>query len=226
MKKKFVVLLSAAMMVGGMTIGVGAAPVLEKITAHLNWGINYEVNGKQWTPQDQSGKRIAAITYNNTTYLPVRAVSDALGVAVNYDNKSQKISLGEKNSTTPITSENIKGSFDATVTKDKQYTVHNGKDYGSGVIMQDITTTRKFTMLPGGKHQTLELTIIPLSVKKDVTVKVFDGDVLLKEISVTPSDSAQTVTFDIGGAKELQVEAKLVNLTVNGESLFITGQYK
>lgn len=49
------------------------------------------LNGTMWTPKDQAGNRIAAFTYNNTTYFSVRAVSLALGVAVEFDNNVQKI---------------------------------------------------------------------------------------------------------------------------------------
>ncbi len=227
MKKRFVALLSAATLVGGMTIGVSAAPVLEKITAHLNWGIAYEVNGKQWTPKDQSGNRIAAISYNNTTYLPVRAVSDALGVAVEYDNKAQKIKLGKKSDLTPITSEEIKLSYASVITKDKQHTVHNGKDYGSGVILNSINGVEKgFTLRPGGKHQTLELSVFPVSVNKDIVVKIMRGGVLLKEVVITPSDSIETVTVDIDGAKEIEVSAKYPKVEIGDDILFFAGTYK
>jgi len=227
LKKKFVALLSAATLVGGMTIGASAAPVLEKITAHLNWGITYEVNGKQWTPKDQSGNRIAAISYNNTTYLPVRAVSDALGVAVEYDNKAQKIKLGEKSDKTPITSEDIKLSYDSVITKDKQHTVHNGKDYGSGVLLNNVNIGEKrFTLKPGGKHQTLELSVLPVKVTKEILVKIMSGDVLLKEVVISPSDSIQTVTVDIDGAKEIEVSAKYAKVEIGDDTLFFAGTYK
>ncbi|MBD8500962.1 stalk domain-containing protein [Paenibacillus arenosi] len=226
MKKKFVVLLSAVTMLGGMAIGVGAAPVLEKITANLNWGIRYEVNGKQWTPKDQSGNKIAAINYNNTTYLPVRAVSDALGIAVKFDNKTQKITLGEKLATTPLTSEKIDVGYSSVVTTDKQYTVHDGKDYGSGVLMKEINVEQKVTFKPEGKHQTLELSVLPVSVSKEISVKVFNGEVLLKEVFLSPGGSGQSVTLDIKGAKELKVTAKLVDIIGASGTIFLAGTYK
>lgn len=232
MKKKFVVLLSAVTMLGGMTIGAGAAPVLEKITANLNWGISYEVNGNPWIPKDQSGNKIAAISYNNTTYLPVRAFSDALGVAVEFDNKTQKIilgekSLGEKPASTPLTSEDIDVKYSSVVTKDKQYTVHDGKDYGSGVLMKEINVAEKeVTFKPEGKHQTLELSVLPVSVTREISVKVFNDEVLLKEIFLSPSSSGQTVTLDIKGAKELKVTAKFVDLVSGEDTIFVAGTYK
>lgn len=127
MKKKLIITLSSFTLLGGMAIGAGAAPILEKITANLNWGINYSISGKTWSPVDQNGKKLAAITYNNTTYLPVRSVGEALGVAVDYNNSSQTLMLGEKSDTTPITSEKIEVKHDSFVTKDKQFTVQQEK---------------------------------------------------------------------------------------------------
>lgn len=211
----------------GYDYSVGAAPVLEKITANLNWGISYEVNGKEWTPKDQSGNAIAAISYNNTTYLPIRAVSNALGIAVEFDNKTQKIRLGEKSAATPLTSEDIAVRYSSVVTKDDQYTVHDGKDYESGVLMKEINTAAKdVTFKPEGKHQTLELSVFPVSVTKEISVKVFNDEVLLKEVFLSPGSGGQTVTLDIEGAKELKVTAQFVNLVSGDDTIFLTGTYK
>ncbi|KAG2960984.1 hypothetical protein PC120_g27895 [Phytophthora cactorum] len=207
-----------------MAIGAGAAPILEKITANLNWGINYSISGKTWSPVDQNGKKLAAITYNNTTYLPVRSVGEALGVAVDYNNSSQTLMLGEKSDTTPITSEKIQTDYSSYVTKDKQFTVHQGKDYVSGVIMKSINTADKdFSIFTEGKYQKLEISVFPVDVKTDISVRILDGDVLLKEVIISTSDKIQTASFDIGATKKLTVEADTLLVTGTDSSIFVTG---
>lgn len=224
MKKKLVIALSSFTLLGGMAIGAGAAPILEKITANLNWGINYTISGKSWSPVDQNGKKLAAITYNNTTYLPVRSVGEALGVAVDYNGSSQTLMLGEKLDSTPITSEKIEPGHTSYITKDKQFTVQQGKDYVSGVVLKEINTADKdFTIYTEGKYQTLEVSVFPVDVKTDISVRILDGDVLLKEIIIGTSDKLQTASFDIGAAKKLTVEADTLKVTGTDSSIFVTG---
>ncbi|CAM3283533.1 stalk domain-containing protein [Paenibacillus taichungensis] len=225
MKKKFIIALSSFTLLGGMAIGAGAAPILEKITANLNWGINYSISGKTWSPVDQNGKKLAAITYNNTTYLPVRSVGEALGVAVDYNNSSQTLMLGEKTDTTPITSEKIEVKHDSFVTKDKQFTVQD-KDYQSGVVIKEVFLSQEFTLIPEGKYQTIELSVFPVKMNNTVSLKVFDGDTLLKEFEINASSGKQTASFDIGGVKKLKFTADLPNIGFDSQSVFVTGSYK
>lgn len=107
--KKFII----ATMVFGMAVtgsaGVYAGTKLQKVSAYLNHSIGFKVNGAAYTPVDNKGKVLAPITYNNTTYLPVRAVADALKVPVTFDSLNNEVVLGtgsnvetRKDSLTPI----------------------------------------------------------------------------------------------------------------------------
>ena len=95
MKKKLVsILCLAGLMVGCFTAGVGAASNLQEIKAYLNYGITIEYNDVDQTMYDAGGNRVYPITYNGTTYLPVRAVSNMLGVKVDWDQNTQHVLLG------------------------------------------------------------------------------------------------------------------------------------
>ncbi|WP_152392757.1 hypothetical protein [Paenibacillus guangzhouensis] len=86
-----------AAIVLGMTLsgaaGVYAGSKLEKINAYLNHGITFNVNGADQSLMDSNGKKLAPITYQNTTYLPVRAIADLTGIQVGFDAASQQIRL-------------------------------------------------------------------------------------------------------------------------------------
>ncbi|WP_440112854.1 stalk domain-containing protein [Paenibacillus sp. QZ-Y1] len=101
---------AVTMMVLGMTLtgatGVFAGTQLEKISAYLNHGISFKVDGAAYSPTDGNGQKLAPITYNNSTYLPVRAIADALHVPVSYDGKKGQVIIGDAN-TTPSTLTNI-----------------------------------------------------------------------------------------------------------------------
>ncbi|MGQ8874963.1 stalk domain-containing protein [Paenibacillus sp. TSA_86.1] len=101
MMKKNIKKSVATMMVLGMTLtgaaGVFAGTQLEKISAYLNHGISFNVDGAAYTPTDGNGKTLAPITYNNSTYLPVRALADALHVPVTYDGAKKQVIIGQTN---------------------------------------------------------------------------------------------------------------------------------
>ncbi|MBB6637826.1 hypothetical protein [Cohnella thailandensis] len=82
----------------GMTVawagGVYAGSNLQKITAYLNGNLDIQVNGTHFTAKDGNGNKLSPITYENTTYLPVRAVADAVNVPIVYDASKQQIRIG------------------------------------------------------------------------------------------------------------------------------------
>lgn len=93
-----------ATMVFGMAItgsaGVYAGTNMQKISAYLNHSIGFKVNGASYTPVDGNGKTLSPITYNDTTYLPVRALADALKVPVTFNASTNQVILGSGTATT------------------------------------------------------------------------------------------------------------------------------
>lgn len=67
----------------GFSVCAVAMTNLEPITAYLNHGLTVEFNDVDQIMTDESGNKVIPLTYNNTTYLPIRAVSNMLGIKVN-----------------------------------------------------------------------------------------------------------------------------------------------
>lgn len=98
--KKWVAAAMTAGLVMTGSAGVYAGTQLEAIKAYMNHGIKIEVDGKAYTPTGANGKELAPITYNGSTYLPVRSLADALDVPVNYNASQGKVSVGNGSSST------------------------------------------------------------------------------------------------------------------------------
>lgn len=79
-----------------MSIGAVAASNLEEIQAYLNKGVSITLHGEKWTPKDSDGSTLYPITYNGSTYLPVRAVAEATGLPVEWKGETQTVALGGK----------------------------------------------------------------------------------------------------------------------------------
>jgi len=94
MKRKWIVML-AVIMLFAFTAGVVAAPAVQEITANLANDVKITLNGNAWTPKDADGSTMVPILYNGRTYLPVRAVGEALKVKVDWDANTRTVILGE-----------------------------------------------------------------------------------------------------------------------------------
>lgn len=85
-----------------MSISVYALSGSKSITASYS-NIKIYVNQNLVTPKDSAGNVVEPFISNGTTYLPVRAVADALGQEVSWDNKTKSVYIGTQpqNTNTP-----------------------------------------------------------------------------------------------------------------------------
>lgn len=85
-------------LLGGLFFGalnVGASNGIETIKASLNRNIKFLLNEKIWTPKDQIGNALVPISYNDSTYIPLRAVGEALGAEIDWDGKTSTVIINE-----------------------------------------------------------------------------------------------------------------------------------
>ena len=67
------------------------------ISALLNGTVKMMLNSTEFKAKDTSGNILLPITYNNRTYLPVRALAEALNVPIEYVPVTNTIWIGERN---------------------------------------------------------------------------------------------------------------------------------
>ena len=73
------------------TMFVMASPSMEKITAYLNHNISVIINGDKVELRDTNDNEIYPISYEGTTYLPIRAISQLFGFDVEWDSRTGSI---------------------------------------------------------------------------------------------------------------------------------------
>ena len=134
-KKATLTLALALAVVVGMVVGANAADTLKTITASLNYGITIKYNGEVQEMKDANSNRVYPISYEGTTYLPVRAVANLLGIEVNWDGPTQTVWLGEGFVPTPTpqasdTSSNTASANPYTIPAGTVVTI-DGKEYTS-----------------------------------------------------------------------------------------------
>lgn len=97
MKKRLIsIVCLIAVMVSSFCVGLYAAGGKEEVKAWLRHDLNVEYNGVKQKMRDATGATVLPLTYNDSTYLPVRAISNLLGVHVDWDGDTNTVLLGAK----------------------------------------------------------------------------------------------------------------------------------
>lgn len=96
---------------------VFAKPIEQTITAVYD-SIKIYVDGVRIEPKDANGNVVEPFTYNGTTYLPVRAIANAIGKDVEWDSNTNSVYLGKKPDTADATDNSKMVNKYVTITKE------------------------------------------------------------------------------------------------------------
>lgn len=97
--KSFIAGVLATVLVLGLSATAWAANYITKSLYYND--IQIYLNGKLLTPKDATGKTVDPFIIEGTTYLPIRALCEALGLEVAWDNTLNAVVLGK----TPVQGE-------------------------------------------------------------------------------------------------------------------------
>ena len=61
--------------------------------SYMNIGLS--INGEEIAPKDINGRKVEPFIYEGTTYVPIRAISEALGKTVEWDNATKTVVIGD-----------------------------------------------------------------------------------------------------------------------------------
>ncbi|MNH98723.1 hypothetical protein D3C73_514690 [compost metagenome] len=207
-KKLLITTVGALILVSGISIGAFASSGLQEIKAFLNGDLKVRVNGEVAQLNDANGKAVSPITYNGTTYLPVRAVAEALDVAVAYDAAAGEVILGERLEGTAIKNE----EYNTTLySKDPAQTTFGDKNYGEVLFSTPGKNIGYTALNPNGKYQKLYLQFAAIEKEiESVEITNNDTNALLKKVGpIATAEGMQTIEVDIAGVKNIAINVKL-----------------
>lgn len=137
MKKKTLTMVLAVVL--AFSLGVVATATAGEVQKTLTYrNIKITINGSALTPKDANGNAVEPFIIDGTTYLPVRAVANALGLDVGWDGATNTVSLSEPGSAPAVpaapTGEPTLGEKNALETA-KSYLSYSSYSY-TGLIGQ------------------------------------------------------------------------------------------
>ena len=198
--KRFAALGLCTALVSGTALA--ASTVYQNIQVQYS-GIKLVVDGVEVTPKDANGTTVEPFIYNGTTYLPVRAVGNAIDKQVTWDGESQTVYLGEApNSKNWML--DLCPPYETSAYKTPSAFKMSGVSYTHGFILYNHGYAL-FNL--NGNYKTLSVDIghVDNSTMDNTTIEVYlDGD-LSQVIEVGAEDLVTHFDIDLHNALQLKI---------------------
>lgn len=99
MRKKLQILICGIIIGTLLASGIVFAKQISETAELVYNNIKITLNDKEIEPKDAVGNTVEPFTINGTTYLPVRAVAEALGIKVDWDEETNTVILTDEKTT-------------------------------------------------------------------------------------------------------------------------------
>lgn len=198
----------------GTTLTGGAAIAASTTTLYdvVTNGIKIVVDGRQLNPTDANGNKVEPMIYNGTTYLPVRAVADALGKAVYWDGPNYTVYLGSMDGALEYPSVEFENMisigtdpFTATGSSLKD---NYGNTYSRAVQISSYGASYEYLM--NMKYSRFKGTFYVLegetSSNSTVLKIIADGKTIYTSPQMTKSSAPVDIDVNVTGYNDLKIE--------------------
>lgn len=171
-------------------------------------GVNVYVDDVLVEPRDANGNPVEVFVYNGTTYLPIRAIGNALGKTVQWDAKTSSAYVGKHSGDKPAVWLQDLDTFTGNgwrVTdnqKDNMGQTHTNCIYDSTSDSNIYMINGQYTMLSGTFFQ-------PFDYRSDsakTTLKIYGDGELLFSAEMMGGVKPIDFTVDLTGVLELEVQ--------------------
>lgn len=212
MRKKNIILLSLLIIVlFSLFVSVSAIGYYVSIEAVINKNLSMKIDNFEWAPMEEDGSPLRPITYNNRTYLPIRALSEKYDIAIDYDAENQIVLIGNKE-WTPYIHEVMFLSCNDFIgyTYDKELLNCAGNEFTDGFVYEEnvLNFFSDTSILLGRRYQTMKMKVAyekGNNKQNEVTIYVKEDSkqgAILKSITVKSGDIVE-VEFDVKAANRI-----------------------
>ena len=177
--------------------------------------IKLVVDGVPITPKDAAGNVVEPFAFEGTTYLPVRAVGEALGKDVKWEGETKTVYVGEIpgkiNYLVDVCPPYETDSYSEYHSSQAQFFEMGGKDYSNGFTLNGYPYRNDkggFALINlNGEYSTLEFEVghVDGSDMYDGTLQFYLDGEFLQEIEVKAEGSVQKASVPLKHALQLKV---------------------
>lgn len=168
--------------------------------------IKLNIEGTQVTPKDANGAVVEPFIYNGTTYLPVRAVGQALGKQVSWDGNTNTVYIGTNLGQETFLMDVCPPYETRSVHDENTNMTMSGKSYGHGFSMYSDTGCYAYINLDGN-YRTMEFDFGALDGDTEYTISYeiyLDGQ-LVKTITHEPGEMVKHYSVPLNNALQMKI---------------------
>lgn len=196
-----------------MSLASPAVAALAGKMIQVYTGVNVYVDDVLIQPKDANGNPVEVFVYNGTTYLPIRAIGNALGKTVQWDAKTSSAYVGKHSSDQPAVwlkdldyyyGDGNRWSIKDQM-KDNLGNVHEKVitvEYGSGSRVYKLNG--QYTMISGTLFQDYALRFMD----SEGRLEIYGDGKLLYSATMAGGRDPLDFTVDLTGVLELKVNYK------------------
>lgn len=182
-------------------------------------GINIYIDDQKLEPKDANGKPVEVFTYNGTTYLPVRAIAEALGKNVQWDGKTQSVYLGQHGTAQPTVwlaqMDHFAGdSYVRTADKDQDNTGATHYNCFTKDFNRTYLLNGQYSRLSGVLYQRYERRSVELG--GDYLEIYGDGNLLYSKSFEEGTVGIMPIPFDLDVSGVLKLQVKVYSWATLG----------
>ena len=185
-----------------------AASVSKQLTAYYN-DIKLIINGETVTPKDASGTVVEPFVIDGTTYLPVRAVAEALGQNVSWDGATRTVIIGtnEEYKQPTIWLKNVQQVSGAQYAYDLN---DNCGNFYADALYYDCTNYAKTAYALNGQYETFTGTLFLKEDFKNTSNKYrmevyLDGNLAYVSDEIVKNTRPVEFTVDVSDASLMEI---------------------
>ncbi len=214
-----------------LTVLIAAVAVpalaLSQMNIGVYSGINVYVDDVKIDPKDVNGNSVPVFAYNGTTYLPIRAISNALGKPIQWDGSTNSVYVGKHAGAAQYLMtvcppyETNYGYYSANGSKKDGSSVFEmaNKTYTHG-FMVDINRSGGATAIfnLNGQYQKLEFDLghVDGTGGDKLKLKIYLDGEITNIVEMTSEELPKHVTIDLNHALQLKIESIGTSATMWG----------
>lgn len=233
-KKKMLIFILSAITIMAISATVAAQTRNRDVTALMNYELTIRLDGEVLTLRDVNGNEVQPLSFEGTTYLPLRALAEIVGLEVGWDAATQTILLSSRGERALWLADHATTLRMGTTSNNRASIVRGadnlpqreGAQFNSAVAVNMNTLRGTGTIELDSIYDFLTIESIffetPSTADLNLSIVNADTDSVLFQTTVTPNTFYNDMGFSLYGATRIRVEVPLDNRRGNdGNTLFL-----
>lgn len=233
--KKALILVSVVLLLATMAVTVVAQTRNRDVTSTIRYDMTIRLDGEALTLRDANGNEVQPMSFGGTTYLPLRAIAEILGLDVDWDGATQTVFLSNRHERQLWLADHAQILRLGTSPANNRASIVrgagnlpqiNGPQFNSAVAVEMSTLAGRGTIELDGIYTSLAFESVifetPRNRNLNFTIVNADTETVLHQMTLTPNTFYNDISFDLYGATRIRIEIPIDgNRGNDGNTLFL-----